>query len=377
MNKIVFNRQPCQWLSALLLLLTALGVTAESYQVTLKVDTEKEKERNTAALKAFKEVLIRSSGTEQVLTAFYVRESYKKVFSFIKTYQYKKSNPLNSDERIPELSLEFQFNEKAIDDLVKDSGVAMWGGRKPVTLFWIAYEHNKNRQLLNASDDTENDKTITSLNNQEPLLFTVFNQEIQRRGLPYLLPLMDLRDRNQIEISDVWGRFPEPILKASQRYASEANVAGRMILDRDIWRGSFMLNVKEQIIYQTFEAPDKQMLMKQLIDWVGEQLCQAYCVYQTQTDIGESNQKQMLVTGVGNFTQYRQVIDYFEELSAIRNVEIAEVSGRQLLVNLELVGDLDSLIQAIALDHKLIEIDQNTTDILNTHSDLLMYQWRP
>jgi hypothetical protein len=70
-----------------------------------------------------------------------------------------------------------------------------------------------------------------------------------------------------------------------------------------------------------------------------------------------NNQWQVIVQDVGSFYSYRKLMDYFESLSAIRKVEVSKTKGRSLMVTVDLVGEIDSLIQAIDLDRNLVPVE--------------------
>ncbi len=55
--------------------------------------------------------------------------------------------------------------------------------------------------------------------------------QAQAMGLPVSIPLMDLDDNMAVNATDVWGRFADPILKASQRYGAEMVVLGKLTPD--------------------------------------------------------------------------------------------------------------------------------------------------
>lgn len=321
----------------------AMGAqSSDLYRVEWPVADRSQSAYQQALLAAFKEVVVRSSGTQRALEAFYVQESYKKLASFIRTYQYQPL-PKSEDPEAPTLQLVFHFDGNAVRRLLQDAAVPMWSGSQPVTLMWIAYEDNFERKVLNTGTSAE-----------EPVLLSVMEQ-IKRRGLPVVLPLMDLEDEIQVTSADIWGLFPDPILAASQRYGSDSVLAGRLVNQGVNWRGRFMLSVDNQQLYRDFESETQDGLLQQAIDWLGESLCDVYCVAESFT----LNQWRLLIQDVGSFYSYRKLMDYLESLSAIRRVELSQLKGRSVMVSVDLVGEVDSLIQAIALDRKLIPVNDS------------------
>jgi hypothetical protein len=323
-----------------LLLFCSVVTAAQSgnlYRVEWPVADRSQSAYQQALLAAFKEVVVRASGTQKALDAFYVQESFKKLPSFIRTYQYLPMAG-NDQPDAPRYKLVFHFDENAVRRLLQDAAVPMWSGSQPVTVMWLAYEDNFQRHVLSSGTST-----------QDPVLQSLQGQ-IERRGLPVILPLMDLEDELVVTSADIWGLFPEPILNASARYGSDAIFAGRLVNEGNRWSGRFLLNVQNQQWYQELEAESSDELLQQAIDWLGEALCNVYCVTETFT----VNQWRLLIQDVGSFYSYRKLMDYLESLSAIRRVELAQLKGRSIMVNVDLVGDVDSLIQAIELDRKLI-----------------------
>jgi hypothetical protein len=310
---------------------------SDLYRVEWPVMDRSQQAYQEALLASFKEVVVRASGTQRALDAFYVQESYKKLPSFIRTYQYLPL-PKSDEPNAPKYNLVFHFDANAIRRLLQDAAVPMWSGSQPVTVMWIAYEDNFERKVLNSATPTE-DSILQSMKRQ-----------VERRGLPVVLPLMDLEDELAVTSSDIWGLFPEPIMNTSIRYGSDAVFAGRLVNQGSGWSGRFLLNVNNQPVYQDFEAETSDNLLLQAIDWLGESLCNVYCVAESFT----VNQWRLLIQDVGSFYSYRKLMDYLESLSAIRRVELAQLKGRSIMVNVDLVGDVESLIQAIELDRKLL-----------------------
>ena len=101
--------------------------------------------------------------------------------------------------------LAVQFDANAVQRLLQDAAVPMWSGSRPVTLMWLAYEQDYNRQVV-----------ATSTPMDQPVKHNLM-QQMHRRGLPVVLPLMDLEDEMRVSASDIWGRFPEPVINASSR----------------------------------------------------------------------------------------------------------------------------------------------------------------
>ncbi|WMS87539.1 DUF2066 domain-containing protein [Pleionea litopenaei] len=318
---------------------------SERFSVAVEVADRSQSAQQTAMIRAFREVIIRASGTRRALEAFYVQESFKKVATYIRTYEYRDG------ERDPEtgvtpLLLVVSFDANSVRRLLQDSAVPMWSGSIPVTLVWMAHEYQPNRQVVSSS--TPNDDPVKRL----------IETQAKRRGLPVLFPLMDLEDEMVISVSDIWGRFADPIINASQRYGSDVVVAGRLIEDDGQWQGRYLLKIGERQFFEDFSAETDVQVVEQLIDWLGESLCDVYCVTESYSN---NNQQQLLIQDIGSYYSFRSMLNYLERLSAIRKVEVVAAKGRSVLLAVDLVGEVESLQQAISLDDKLVPVTDSAT----------------
>jgi len=61
------------------------------------------------------------------------------------------------------------------------------------------------------------------------------------RGVPLFLPFNDEQDRDTLNLSEIWGLFPEPIEKASQRYAPDRIAIVRVSRRGEGWRARWIL----------------------------------------------------------------------------------------------------------------------------------------
>ncbi|NVJ60943.1 MAG: DUF2066 domain-containing protein [Gammaproteobacteria bacterium] len=322
--------------------IVAHAAETNAFQAFQPVSDRSKPAQDRAMLQAFKEILVRASGTRRALDAFYVQESYKKVSSFVRTFEYREVEVNDNGQSKDQLMLVVTFDRVAVRRLLQDSSVPMWGGRIPVTLIWLAYEDNYER------------KVVTAEKPESSTAGELLVQQVQRRGLPLVLPLMDLEDTMIVRPSDIWGRFSSPIGEASQRYGSEAVMAGRLVETSGQWEAKVMLDINGRQILQDFSSSSQQGTVDQMIDWLGESLCDVYCVTETYTS---NNQWKLIVKDVGSFYSYRSLLNYLEKLPAIRKVEMSSVKARNAMVTVDLVGDVQALKQAINLDRKLVLVD--------------------
>ena len=145
----------------------------------------------TAYMKtALQEVLVRVTGQPDVLNRDSVRSMLDSPERFVQQYRYytlPESTP-------PRLMLRVSFDGGSIQQALRQQGVAYWGKtERPEILLWLAVEDRGTRYIVSAQDNSDAAREL--------------QEAARQRGIPLLLPLMDLEDQSQVRFTDVWGGF--------------------------------------------------------------------------------------------------------------------------------------------------------------------------
>jgi hypothetical protein len=107
-----------------------------------------------------------------------------------------------------------------VNALVGQSKFALLGPVRPQVAIWLVVDEGERRILPDQSGDGWSE---------------ALRAQTQAMGLPVSLPLMDLDDNMAVNATDVWGRFADPVLKASQRYGAEMVVLGKLSPEGEAW----------------------------------------------------------------------------------------------------------------------------------------------
>jgi len=300
-----------------------------------------------AALAGFKEVLIRKSGSQEILQSYEVQQAYSKVTSYLHRIEYKSQDTQKNE--FPYV-VSLYFEPRLIDSLIQDAKMPLWGANRPVTILWIAVEENFQRKILkDVYGKNGGQERSFNDNADEELSRTVYINAI-RRGLPVISPLMDLEDELVVSISDIWGRFPSTILQASQRYSADSILIGRVKKDGEQWVGDFTyINQSNESTYQVL-ANESQQVIAKMMDQLAELLCNKYCVLE---ESGQKNQVLMNISGVNNFKNFKSVESYLNGLSGVKAARVMNIKSHQVLFELTLLGQVESVIEGIRLSQKL------------------------
>ena len=114
-----------------------------------------------------------------------------------------------------------EFDPLKVNDLLSQSSMPVWGSARSTTALFIVVQGATGRRILSASDDT----SLTSR----------INAVAAQRGIPIILPLMDLRDQRDLNASDVMAGSIDRMEVVSGRYRGEALAYATLSERTDAW----------------------------------------------------------------------------------------------------------------------------------------------
>ncbi len=313
-------------------------VIKDLYEALVPVDTQSRAERQTALTVGLIEVLTRVSGQTLIVSEDPedpLVMAIKNPTRYTRQFRYRKNRTVSS-----KLNLWIKYDEKAVNNLLQSNDMPVWGHTRPPTLVWLVVTENGRRSLISNSDKHALKNAMTWIAN--------------KRGLPLSFPLMDLSDRGNISVSDIWGNFEDRILSASQRYKAEAVIVGRLYkTSSDTWnaRWSLYQQGRRQDIDSDGET-SLEVVVAPIIAQTAQGLAQQFAMVQTE-DVTENVSIQ--VSGVSDLKQFNHVIKYLKSLAAISEVNPLVVGGDMATFELTTQSGKLGVEQAIKLGHVLAE----------------------
>ncbi len=328
------------------------------YQVEIPVADQSVGARAKAIKSGLNKVLIRASGRDSVLGNEYIQSNIKKANSFIQKFSYKALQSPVADNVLPWV-IKLSFEPDAVKRLLADSGLPVWGKRRPAVLVWIAEQNHNQRQIL--SSDSEEAATVTGL--------------AKDRGIPFSLPLMDLEDTNSLEMTDIWGRFTAPVEAASQRYGADVILFGRVYPSGDKqWQADWQFIMEKDGSKKragwSQQGESKTQIFNDLMAELGRRLCSQYCVMPT---LAEENEMRVAVNNLSTFKQAIEAEQYLQNLLPVRTVNIELLSPQRVIFKLQLVSRQEDVLEAISLDNVLQTLPVN--EALGTDTPLYNFSW--
>lgn len=335
----------------LLVSLPVAAVQVDGLFESERLVLDQSSEQRTEAVKAgLAEVLVRVSGHERTLEHEAVQSLLQQAERYLAQFSYR-ANAGAGDQAF---RLEMRFDGPSLIKALSESELSVWGSNRPSVLTWLAIQGPNGRFVMNSENN--------------PLLTEVFEAEAKRRGVPVLLPLMDLEDERLVGVSDIWGQFSDRISAASVRYSPDAIYSGRFYRSGSQWNAYWLLQIGTQRQVIELQADEVRDLFAKSVDALAEVLAQKYAVVVSAATAGDYAFK---VVGVKTIDDYARLNRYLSSLQVVERVEVARVDESGIAYRVALKGAVDQFLSVLALDSYL-EPDKSGFEGLEQS-----FFWRP
>ena len=329
--------------------LTLFGLIAPSsqalevkglYQAEVPVKTQERAERLDVYPGALSQVIVKLSGDRTVPELLQLEGIISSARSMVQQYHYRKlpeEGYLALKEEGYRYLLVVRFDGETLTQSLVKAGIPLWGSTRPEVLLWLAVEDREARYLLATNASLELEASL--------------NDFSRRRGLPLLLPLLDLEDQMHLGYADVWGDFRQTILDASQRYGADAVLVGRLYRPFDgPWQARWSLYHHDDVARWKEEGLSQEQVLAGGIEGASDRLAQRYAQLFTPETEGQIS---LTVTDINGLASYARTKQYLESLDVVAGVQVTEVFSDEVLFKLDMRGDLPGLERAIGLGNTL------------------------
>ncbi len=313
------------------------------YQALVPVKSQQRNERLAVYPQALSQVIVKLTGNRLAPDLPELDSAVKQARTWVQSYHYEPL-PGNVDAALLEEGFQrllvIEFDQNAVTQALVEAGIPIWGRTRPEVLLWLAVEDRDARYLLAANASAEMENVLTDYSNQ--------------RGLPLMLPLMDLEDQVHIGFADVWGNFRQTIVEASQRYGADAVLVGRLFRPYDgAWQARWTLYQNEEVKHWQEEGVLQKDVIGSGVEGAAEYIAQRYA----QVLLPDAADKVTLtVTDVNSLKGYAKVMSYLESLDVVGRVQVSRVYSDEVRFDLEVRGDVKGLEQSIALGGVLRQV---------------------
>jgi len=340
-------------------LFSSLPVSAEIvkklYDIEIPVFSQDRDERKEAIKVGLAKVLVKVTGRSAVAELLELDDVYRVAPQYVQQFRYRrmpkntKTSKIVNGEivKLPTKKLWIRFNKKAINKMLRQRNLPVWGQTRPSALVWFVVDKNGRREFIS--------------NEQTDVVYATVLNYSKVRGLPIRFPLMDLTDRLNIKTSDIWAGFDGAILKASERYHTEAIIVGRAYKSfSGIWNTRWTLYLNGQRQQWEFQGNDIVEALTPGIDQVTDNLSVRF----TQVNIDQDNNQVLLkVTNIKNLVDYSRVVKYVSSISSVVQIQPYVLNKDNVIFNLTTRSGRIGVAQSIALGRLFVKEDVNIPNV--------------
>ncbi|KPV94249.1 hypothetical protein AN214_03743 [Pseudoalteromonas sp. P1-9] len=325
--------------------LLAVEVT-DLYQYKAVVDDKSQAQQRRANRVGFIGVLEKVSGRSIDKSHPAIGDAFKNLSRFVLKYEYEES--------LYQTYLKIRYQPQLIDGVLNEMEIPIWGNRRPLTLIWLAIEEDVQRSLVTKED--------------YPQIFHLLDTNSNNAGLPIVMPLLDLEDRMNLTVTDVWANFPQQILNASRRYEPEVIVSARLYQRENVWHLDWQFT--NQGTFQLHQLKgDKLTIIGELVSSISTQIAKQYA---SLGEIEVASSVSVRFFGVKGIKQLEALKTRLRTLTQVDELDISFRQGERVDLVLYLNAHVDSLKKALQLDSQF-EIIFDPFSHQNTQQ--LEYQW--
>jgi uncharacterized protein len=348
----------CLWLTLSLCCLVTPGAFGLQdadwlYAVEVPVEAQTEEERDRAAAQGLLIVLSRLTGLSsvprgpEIVAAMENPDAYYNRFAFVTREQTAAG---------PQRNLRVTFQPAAIQGLLGRAQLPVWWSKRPNVLVWLVLDNFGEREVLSSTSD-------------HPLV-AALQERARLRGLPLVLPLMDLDDNLAVSPADVWGKVGQSLDTAALRYDADLVLIGRISVNRDRvisgqpYRGDWEVWLGDQPLVDNFTNASAQSVAERAVDMLANRLAEQFAVLPRPLQV-----QRLSVTGLDSAAGYAEFMAYLERLEFVERVAVTGLSASA--VNIAVA----SRAETAQLEMLLTQEGRLTRDKLRRGLDLQLI-WR-
>jgi len=304
------------------------------YEAEVAVADQSAAELGRAARQGLSDVLVKVSGSTQVLSNPTISKALGDARNRVQQYSYDKGPGVP-----PQTSVKLSFDGAYVTGLVVGAGAPIWTANRPAVLVWLVVEDAAGRAFLNAA--------------AAPALMAAVQGEFARRGVPIQLPTYDAADSAALTPEQAWNLDDPALVPASARYQLRDILVGRVsLLEGGGATGEWSFLQGDNRVQRTSTVASEELFVRDGAALVAETLAARYAVAASSA----GGKVTLAVSGVTTYADYAALISWLEGLELVERADVASVRGDTLTLNLKAKAGAAQLASIIELNRRLIPI---------------------
>lgn len=315
------------------------------YRARVAVASKAPAVREAALGELLEAVVVKVSGQRQPASNSEVVQAIASPDSYVQQYGYESgpggttatAGAQPQGQAQPPLFLWARFDPNAVNQLLTRAGLPIWGRVRPTVLVWLAVQRDEQRQLIGADDGSG--------------LGDLMREAAAARGVPLVLPLLDLEDRSHVSVGDVWGGFRDSLLAASKRYEARAILIAKAYQKTPgNWVADWQLQLEDQPATWTTQGDRLDAVLAAGIEQMADNVAARFA------QIGGSGSGagiEFTVNGVKTLADFARALHYLQSLDSVSKVEVIRLQGDSVTFHAQAQGGLGAFKRIIALSRTL------------------------
>jgi hypothetical protein len=330
----------CKTLSFSFLLLLSFHSFSTELTDLFQAEVDANQSQSQWQQAAVSAVLIKLTGSEQILTNQAVKTAIRNSSDFIKQYQMVQREGRNL--------LQVSLDQQKITSLLQQLQIPIWGSRRPDVLIWLTEKTLEQPQLV--------------LLAEHPLRNALAAQA-KTYGLSYIYPRYDEQDLALVNATALWSGDWTGLSLASPRY--QATQVFNLLLEQQVdmtgqlqYRLIYQTLVDAAVQQQEFTGADATALLLQFSQQLAAAQAAQYAV-NVQASAVTDGSVQLTLDGITGLTDLVLVQKIFSSMLTVRQQQLVEFSPGQATIRVTLAASEMDFYRALALEKQLQAVIAN------------------
>ncbi len=305
------------------------------YEAIVPVADRSDANRRNAARSALGLVLIKLTGDRASASSSATAQIRRAADRYVQQFSYERSDiNIVRDPGTEALSIHFLFDPRILAAALRDIGYPVWGRERPTILVWIVMKRQAEEFRIISSEE---DLSITE----------VLDDQSEVRGLPVILPLLDIDDQYWTIPADVASGDLDGVLELSHRYGAEAVLIGS--LDEfvpGLWEGTWYLQLDEEWLNWGTQGDSPELMVDEGFNTGSDVIAGKFADPLLQSS---EEAVEISVNAVNTIDDYARISLYLESLEAVTSLDVAQVATGSVVFRLQVRGGMVGFDQIVAL----------------------------
>lgn len=308
------------------------------YEAEVPVSSQSEQQRAHAIQTAFIQTLNKMSGSADILQNPTIKAALPEAKNQVEEFGYVPSG----QPALPFL-LKVQFDAKALKKLLRQAKAPIWDENRPLVLVWLSVDLPGH-----PSEVIDNQST-----NEYALLL---KKDALQRGLPIMLPMMDITELNQVSAADIRTKSVDLLQKAAERYHADGMLIGNIEPKDKMLTGHWKLILGQDHWDWDLSSESAAGLVGLLNDKLVSTLAGRYASVQTEK---VSSSFTLIVKGVDQQDDFENMMHFIKHISLIKEMEVENIKGDEVILHLAVQGAQKAFMQDASVgQHFKLQIEK-------------------